>query len=77
MNKKAVILLSGGLDSTTCLAIAKSKGYHIHALTVNYGQRHKFELLSARNIIDRYQIKNHSILDIDLTQFGGLPLQMK
>ena len=74
MNKKAVILLSGGLDSTTCLAIAKSKGYHIHALTVNYGQRHKFELLSARNIIDRYQIKNHSILDIDLTQFGGSAL---
>ena len=48
MNNKAIILLSGGLDSTTCLAIAKDQGYSINALTINYGQRHNFELESAK-----------------------------
>ena len=74
MNSKAVILLSGGLDSTTCLAIAKNQGFKLYALTFNYGQRHDFELKSAQKIVDHYQIKNHSVVDIDLAQFGGSAL---
>ena len=74
MGKKAVVLLSGGLDSTTCIAIAKKAGFRIAALTINYGQRHKFELDAAKQIIDHYQINNHSMVDIDLSQFGGSAL---
>ena len=74
MNSKAVILLSGGLDSTTCLAIAKNQSFELYALTFNYGQRHDFELKSAQKIVDHYQIKNHSVVDIDLAQFGGSAL---
>ncbi len=74
MNNKAVILLSGGLDSTTCLAIAKDQGYNIYALTINYGQHHNFELKSAQKIVNLFQVNNHSIINIDLTQFGGSAL---
>ena len=74
MSNKAVILLSGGLDSTTCLAIAKHQGFDLNTLTINYGQRHDFELKSAQKIVDQFQIKNHSVIDIDLTQFGGSAL---
>ena len=74
MNNKAVILLSGGLDSTTCLAIAKNQGFDLNALTFNYGQRHDFELESAQKIVDHFQIKNHSVVNIDLAQFGGSAL---
>ena len=74
MGKKAVVLLSGGLDSTTCIALAKNAGFKIAALTINYGQRHKFELDAAKQIIDHYQINNHSMVDIDLSQFGGSAL---
>ena len=74
MSNKAVILLSGGLDSTTCLAIAKNQGFELYALTFNYGQRHDFELKSAQKIADHFQIKNHSIINIDLAQFGGSAL---
>ena len=74
MGKKAVVLLSGGLDLTTCIAIAKNAGFRIAALTINYGQRHKFELDAAKHIIDHYQINNHSMVDIDLSQFGGSAL---
>ena len=51
MSSKAVILLSGGLDSTTCLAIAKNQGFDLNALTLNYGQRHDFELKSSKIIV--------------------------
>ena len=74
MSSKAVILLSGGLDSTTCLAIAKHQGFDLNALTFNYGQRHDFELKSAQKIVDHFQIKNHSVVNIDLAQFGGSAL---
>ena len=74
MSNKAVILLSGGLDSTTCLAIAKNQGFELYTLTFNYGQRHDFELKSAQKIVDNFQIKNHSIVNIDLAQFGGSAL---
>ncbi len=74
MSTNAVILLSGGLDSTTCLAIAKSQGYRLNTLTVNYGQHHDFELQSAKKIIDFFNVKNHRMIDIDLAQFGGSAL---
>ena len=74
MSNKAVILLSGGLDSATCLAIAKHQGFNLNALTFNYGQRHDFELKSAQKIVDHFQIKNHSVVNINLAQFGGSAL---
>ena len=74
MNNKAVILLSGGLDSTTCLAIAKHQGFNLNALTFNYGQRHDFELKSAQKIVDHFQVKNHSVVNVNLAQFGGSAL---
>jgi 7-cyano-7-deazaguanine synthase len=74
MKMKAVVLVSGGLDSTTCLAIAREQNFDLYALTLNYGQRHDHELNSARMIIDFFNIHNHSIIDIDLAQFGGSAL---
>ena len=74
MSNKAVILLSGGLDSTTCLAIAKHQGFDLNALTLNYGQRHDFELKSAQKIVDHFKVKNHSVVNINLAQFGGSAL---
>ena len=72
--KKAVILLSGGLDSTTCLAVAKSKKFSIYALSFRYGQRHDFEIGAAKEIARSSQVKDHVILDIDLRAFGGSAL---
>ena len=72
--KKAVILLSGGLDSTTCLAVAKSKKFSIYALSFRYGQRHDFEIGAAKKIARSSQVKDHVILDIDLRAFGGSAL---
>tara|TARA_B100001758_G_C18399036_1_gene607791 strand:- start:465 stop:1151 length:687 start_codon:yes stop_codon:yes gene_type:complete len=74
MKKRAVVLVSGGLDSTTCIAIAQDTGFEVSALTVNYGQHHNFELKTAKKIIEHYEIENHSIIDIDLSQFGGSAL---
>ena len=74
MKKRAVVLVSGGLDSTTCIAIAQDIGFEVSALTVNYGQHHNFELKTAKKIIEHYEIENHSIIDIDLSQFGGSAL---
>ncbi|MFQ6678334.1 MAG: 7-cyano-7-deazaguanine synthase QueC [Fidelibacterota bacterium] len=68
--KKAIILLSGGLDSATCLAIAQHMGYELYALSFNYGQRHNFELNSAKNIAHNYSVKKHKIIKIDLQSFG-------
>jgi len=66
--------LSGGLDSTTVLAIAKSEGFAIHALSFRYGQRHLSEIEAARRIAERAGVRRHHIVDIDLTQFGGSAL---
>ncbi len=74
MKMKAVVLVSGGLDSTTCLAIAREQNFDLYALTLNYGQRHDHELNSARMVIDFFNIHDHSIIDIDLAQFGGSAL---
>lgn len=67
--QKVIVLLSGGLDSVTTLAVAISKGYEIVALTFDYGQRHKCEISSAKEIASKYGI-NHRILKLDLAQFG-------
>jgi 7-cyano-7-deazaguanine synthase len=72
--KKAVCLLSGGLDSTVTAAWAKSKGYQVHALTFDYGQRHKREIQSARKVAKALGTKEHRILRIDLAQIGGSAL---
>ena len=74
MNKKAVILLSGGLDSTPCLAIAREQGFDIFALTINYGQRHTLEIESAKSVVKNFDVVKHSVVDIDLRQFGGSAL---
>ena len=71
--KRAVCLLSGGLDSTTCLAIAKSEGYECHALSFDYGQRHRQELRSAGRVAAAYDAL-HRTVQFDLRQFGGSAL---
>jgi len=72
--KKAVCLLSGGLDSSTTLAVAKSEGYDLYALSIDYGQRHKRELSSARKIADFFGAREHKILKVPLSKFGGSAL---
>ena len=71
---KAVVLLSGGLDSTTTLAIAKSEGYGIYALTFRYGQRHEVEIEAARRIAEHFAVDQHFVAHIDLCTFGGSAL---
>jgi 7-cyano-7-deazaguanine synthase len=71
---KAVVLLSGGLDSTTTLAIAQSEGFETYAMSFRYGQRHVVELEFARQIAARMAVRKHVIVDIDLRQFGGSAL---
>ncbi len=72
--KKAVLLLSGGLDSTTTLAIAKAQGFEVYALSFAYGQRHKHELAAAEIIAKKYGVKEHRVQNIDLAMFGGSAL---
>ena len=74
---KAVVLVSGGLDSQTTLAIAINKGYQCWPLSFDYGQRHSAELIAAENIVSHYQLKQHKILKLDLTQIGGSALTDK
>ncbi|MDQ5883858.1 MAG: 7-cyano-7-deazaguanine synthase [Pseudomonadota bacterium] len=74
MQPKAIILLSGGLDSTTCLAIAKSQGYDCYALSVNYGQRHIAELIAAQNVAKYFGVIEHKIMQINLNTIGGSSL---
>ena len=71
---KAVVLLSGGLDSATTAAIAIAEGYEAIALSFNYGQRHHKELEAAKKIVEALKIKEHFITDIDLSQWGGSSL---
>ncbi|NIQ93495.1 MAG: 7-cyano-7-deazaguanine synthase QueC [Desulfuromonadales bacterium] len=74
MMKKAVVLYSGGLDSTTCLALAKSEGFAPYALSFSYGQRHSFELEKALEYAPQVGAVEHRVVDIDLRQFGGSAL---
>ena len=73
-NKKAIILLSGGLDSATVLAIAAEKGYQIFALTFRYGQRHAIEIEAAKKVANSFDVIEHRIIDIDLAAFGASAL---
>lgn len=71
---KAIVLLSGGLDSTTTLAIAQSEGYETYALSFRYGQRHEYELMAARRISERFGVTEHLVMSIDLRLIGGSAL---
>ncbi|MGQ0767424.1 MAG: 7-cyano-7-deazaguanine synthase QueC [Gemmatimonadota bacterium] len=70
----AVLLLSGGLDSATLLALAQREGYDVHALTFRYGQRHSQEVAAATRIAASRQVAEHVVIDVDLRQFGGSAL---
>lgn len=72
--KKAVVLLSGGLDSATALAIAHDQGYQCYALSINYGQRHRSELDAARKVAQSLRAAAHQVIKLDLTTFGGSAL---
>jgi 7-cyano-7-deazaguanine synthase len=74
VKRPAVVLLSGGLDSTTVLAVAQRDGWDVHALTFQYGQRHAFEIEKARAIASAAGITKHVIMEIDLAAFGGSAL---
>ena len=71
---RAVVLLSGGLDSTTCCALAREQGFDLSALTVTYGQRHRMEIDAARAVAAHFAIADHVVTDIDLRAFGGSAL---
>jgi 7-cyano-7-deazaguanine synthase len=72
--EKAVILASGGLDSTVTAALAKSEGYAIYLLTISYGQRHQREVMQARQIAQWLEAQEHKIMELDLRLFGGSAL---
>jgi len=72
--KRAVVLLSGGLDSATTLAMARNAGYTVHALSFRYGQRHAIELEAARRVAEHFRVAEHVIAEIDLRVFGGSAL---
>jgi 7-cyano-7-deazaguanine synthase len=74
MTRSAVVLLSGGLDSATVLAIAHSEGFEILALSFRYGQRHEVEISAAQSIAKRAGVRRHVVVDIDLRVFGGSAL---
>ena len=74
MNERAVVLVSGGLDSATVLAIAKHEGYACHAMSFDYGQRHGVELVAARQVADALGALEHRVVTVDLAAFGGSAL---
>jgi 7-cyano-7-deazaguanine synthase len=74
MQRRAVVLLSGGLDSATVAAIARRQGYTLHALSVDYGQRHRYELSAAAAVARSLDIADHRTVSIDLSRFGGSAL---
>ncbi len=72
--KRAVVLMSGGLDSATILALTHAQGLEIYGLSFDYGQNHTVELARARKLAQRYQLRDHRIVNIDMRQFGGSAL---
>lgn len=73
-SKKAVVLLSGGLDSATVLAVAQSKGYECHTLSFDYGQRHKVELHAAQSLANHFQVASHRVMQMNMNAIGGSAL---
>jgi 7-cyano-7-deazaguanine synthase len=73
-HKKAVVLLSGGIDSTTALAIARKEGFDLYAISFDYGQRHAYELKAARRVAEAMGVKQHIIISFDLRAIGGSAL---
>ncbi|MBZ6379126.1 7-cyano-7-deazaguanine synthase QueC [Pacificimonas flava] len=74
MTRQAVVLLSGGLDSTTCAAQARADGFELLALTIDYNQRHRVELDAAARAAERFEARRHVVLPLDLSAFGGSAL---
>ena len=74
MTKKAVILVSGGLDSSTVLAMAKQQGFHCYTLSFDYGQRHRSELIAAAQVSKSMQVEAHKVVSLDLGTIGGSAL---
>ncbi|MCP4042218.1 MAG: 7-cyano-7-deazaguanine synthase QueC, partial [Gammaproteobacteria bacterium] len=74
MSNKAVVLLSGGLDSATCLAMAKSRNYACYALSLDYGQRHRAELNAARRMARDQGVLEHRVFSVDMAGMGGSAL---
>lgn len=72
--KKAVVLLSGGIDSTTAMAIAKHEGFEIYSLSFSYGQRHAFELKAAQKVADAIGVAEHLVINVDIEQISGSSL---
>jgi 7-cyano-7-deazaguanine synthase len=72
--KKAIVLISGGIDSATCAAIARDEGFALYAMSFRYGQRHSVELEAAKMVCRHLQVRTHRIVDIDLRAFGGSSL---
>src|SRR2546430_2823081 len=71
---KAIALLSGGIDSTTALALAQRQGFDVYALTFRYGQRHEIEIAAARRVARALHVARHEIVEFDLRRFGGAAL---
>ncbi|MBP7230038.1 MAG: 7-cyano-7-deazaguanine synthase, partial [Moraxellaceae bacterium] len=71
---KAIILLSGGLDSATCLAIARHEGFEPVALSFDYGQRHNAELVASRRVAEAFAVRDHRVLRLELGTMGGSAL---
>jgi 7-cyano-7-deazaguanine synthase len=71
---KAIVLLSGGLDSSTTLAYAVAEGFQVHALSFRYGQRHAVELAAAQRVARQAGVESHTVIDVDLRMFGGSAL---
>lgn len=74
MNKKAVVLLSGGLDSTVCMAVARNEGYELLPISFNYHQRHKKELAAAASVAEHYKVSRHLIIETNMEAIGGSAL---
>jgi len=74
MKRKAVVLTSGGIDSTTAMAVAREEGYELYSLTFNYGQRHAVELVAARRGAEAFGAKEHLVIHLDLIKIGGSAL---
>lgn len=77
MREKAVVLISGGLDSATALAVAKHQGYECYGMSFDYGQRHACELASAEKVAAYFAVKEHKLIKLDLSQIGGSALTDK